>query len=130
MSEACPPLSSTCIDSRGDLFNLNQSSSRNDLGIGTLALELNLGRNDSGSYGLDTVALGLSNATSGPTVASQIVIGIETNRYRIGMFGLSQQPINITNLAEPHASFLTTLKTQNLIPSLSWGYTAGASYRE
>lgn len=130
LTEGCQPVSSTCSDSRGGLFNLTQSSSRNDLDIYTLQLELNFGRNETGLYGIDTIALGLSNVTGGPTVDSQIVVGIETDRYRTGMFGLSQQPTNLTNYTSPHASFLTTLKTQNLIPSLSWAYTAGARYRE
>lgn len=130
LTDGCQPVSSTCSDSRGGLFNLTQSSSRNDLDIYTLQLELNFGRNEIGLYGIDTIALGLSDVTGGPTVNSQIVVGIETDRYRTGMFGLSQQPTNLTNFTSPHASFLTTLKTQNLIPSLSWAYTAGASYRE
>ena len=130
INEGCQPLNSTCSESRGGLFNLTQSTSRVDLGILTLARELNLGYNDTGYYGADTMALGLSNDTGGPAVNSQVVVGIETNHYRIGMFGLSQQPSNLTNFTEPHASFLTTLKTQKLIPSLSWAYTAGASYRE
>ena len=129
-TQGCPPNNSTCSDARGGLFDLNQSSSRNDLGIYTLALELNFGRNETGYYGVDTVAPGLSNVTGGPTVDSQIVVGIETNHYRTGMFGLSPQPTNLTNFTEPHASFLTTLKTRNLISSLSWAYTAGAHYSE
>ena len=130
MTTGCQPLSFACSSSRGGLFNLTQSSSRNDLGLYNLDLELNLGDNETGSYGVDKIALGLSNVTGGPTVDSQIVVGIETDYYRTGMFGLSPQPTNLTNFTEPHASFLTTLKTQNLIPSLSWAYTAGARYRE
>ena len=32
-------------------------------------------------------------------------------------------------MRNPQPSFLSNLKNQSLIPSLSWGYTAGASYR-
>lgn len=56
--------------------------------------------------------------------------GIATNAYYMGMFGLGDQPTNITNLTNPHPSFLTTMKSSNLIPSLSWAYTAGAPYRK
>lgn len=47
-----------------------------------------------------------------------------------GIFGLNPQPVNFTslgNLSSP--SFLTTLKDEGTIPSLSWSYTAGAKYR-
>lgn len=130
MTEGCQPPSSACTDARGGLVNLNQSSSRQELGLYDLNLELNLGHNASGDYGLDTVALGLSAATDGPTLDSQVVVGIQTNRYRVGMFGLNQQPTNVSNFTRPYPSFLTTLKTQDIIPSLSWAYTAGAQYRE
>lgn len=46
------------------------------------------------------------------------------------MLGLSTQPVNYTttgNFSAP--SFFTSLRSQNLIPSLSWSYTAGAKYR-
>ena len=130
MTEGCQSATPACNDARGGLVNLNQSSTRQELGIYDLNLELNLGHNDSGGYGLDTVALGLSDATGGPTLDSQVVVGIQTNRYRVGVFGLNQQPTNVSNFTHPYPSFLTALKTQDLIPSLSWAYTAGAKYRK
>jgi hypothetical protein len=33
-------------------------------------------------------------------------------------------------MRDPQPSFLSELKNQSLIPSLSWGYTAGAAYRD
>lgn len=128
MNEGCQPFSSECSDARGNTVNLNQSVSRKEFGLFDLGLELNLGRNESGDYGLDSLALGLNNATGGPALDSQIVVGIETNHYRVGMFGLSQQPTNVSTYSNSYSSFLTSLKTQNLIPSLSWAYTAGARY--
>ena len=128
MNEGCQSFSSECSNDRGDTVNLNQSSSRKEIGLFDLGLELNLGRNDSGDYGLDTLALGLSNTTGGPTLDSQVVVGIETNRYRVGMFGLNSQPTNLSSYSNSYPSFLASLKTQNLIPSLSWAYTAGARY--
>ena len=48
-----------------------------------------------------------------------------------GAFGLNTQPVNFTSLGNFSApSFLTTLKDQGHIPSLSWSYTAGAKYRK
>ena len=128
MNQGCQPFSSECSNDRGSTVNLNQSTSRKEFGLFDLGLELNLGRNESGDYGLDSLALGSNNATGGPTLDSQIVVGIETNDYRVGMLGLNQQPIKLSSHSDSYSSFLTSLKTRNLIPSLSWAYTAGARY--
>lgn len=114
--------------SRGGTFSINESKTWN--GTGNLGVELNLGYDYVGAYGLDTVALGFSSFNGGPLLDSQVVVGIETNAYFVGMFGLGPQPTNFTDFSEPHPSFLSTLKSENLIPSLSWGYTAGARYRK
>ena len=128
MNGGCQPFSSECNNDRGDTVNLNQSSTRKEIGLYDLGLELNLGRNESGDYGLDSLALGLTPSVGGPTLDSQVVVGIETNHYRLGMFGLSQQPTNLSSFSDSYPSFLASLKAQNLIPSLSWAYTAGARY--
>lgn len=95
-----------------------------------MGLELNLGYNHNASYGLETVALGLSNATGGPYLDSQLIADFATNDYYIGLFGLGRQPTNFSTFDTPHPSFLASLKSQGMIPSLSWGYTAGARYRQ
>ena len=128
MNGGCQPFSSECSNDRGDTVSLNQSSSRKEIGLFDLGLELNFGRNETGDYGLDSLALGLGTTTGGPTLDSQVVVGIETNRYRVGMFGLNQQPTNLSSYFNSYPSFLASLKAQNVIPSLSWAYTAGARY--
>ena len=144
LPQGCPPNtpginpSLTCSQSRGELFDTSQSNTWSVLGNYSLGIEANLGYSDPATWGLDTVALGLSNATGGPTLSNQVVAGLETYDYYTGYFGLGNQPVNLTastdvnNLTDttPHPSFLTTMKSQNLIPSLSWAYTAGAIYRE
>ena len=95
-----------------------------------MGLELNLGYNRNSSFGMDSVALGLSNATGGPYLGSQVVADFQTNDYYIGLFGLGQQPTNFSTFDTPYPSFLTSLKSKGMIPSLSWGYTAGARYRQ
>lgn len=126
----CKPFSSKCSDARDGLFNQNQSSTWKDLGPFTLALEQNLGHNESGAYGLDTMSIGLTNATGGPTLSSQVIAGIETEHWYLGLFGLQQQAMNLTDFFQPHAFFLSSLRSRNLIPSLSWAYIAGAHYRK
>lgn len=117
-------------NSRGGAFNVTKSMTWNSTGIFPLGLELNLNYGDTGAYGLDTVALGYSDSIGGPPLDSQVVVGMEAYSYYIGMFGLGPQPTNLTDFSKPYPSFLSTLKSRNMIPSLSWGYTAGAHYRE
>jgi len=45
------------------------------------------------------------------------------------MFALGPKPTNFTNFDSPQPSWMWTAKNQSLIPSLSWGYTAGAPYQ-
>ncbi|KAL8702990.1 MAG: hypothetical protein Q9201_003827 [Fulgogasparrea decipioides] len=130
-SLGCPPGSpASCTKSRGGLFNSNSSRSWTEQGNYSLGLELNLYASDNATYGLDTVALGFTNTTGTPPISNQIVAAITEYEYELGMFGLGPQPTNLTNFSDPHPSFLTTLYNQNLIPSLSWGYTAGAEYQQ
>ena len=126
----------TCAQSRGELFDPSLSTTWSPLGNYSLEIEANLGYDTVASYGLDTVALGFSNDTGGPTLQGQVVGGLEPYLFYTGVFGLKNQPTNFTasndqfNLTntKPYSSFLTTMRNQNLIPSLSWAYTAGAMY--
>ena len=132
----CPPgrngtsASSSCSQSRGGLFDSTQSSSWQTLGNYSLGLELNLGYDDTATYGLDTVALGFDNSMGGPTIDSQVISDLATRDFYLGVFGLGHQGTNISNFTEPRPSFLTAMRNKSLIPSLSWAYTAGAPYRE
>ena len=121
-----------CASSRGalgGLFATNKSSSWKDIGIYHLGLEAELGYRGNGLFGSETVGLQVPNS-GGVELHDQIVAGIVTDDYYFGIFGLGAKPINFTNLNNPVPSFLHTLKSQEKIPSLSWGYTAGASYRK
>ena len=138
----CPPgtpgttPTKTCSQSRGITFDSSLSTTWSSLGNYSLGVETNLGYDAPANYALDTVALGFSNATGGPTLQRQVVAGMETYLYYTGLFGLGNQPSNFTasndasNLTGtvPYTSFLKTMKDQNLIPSLSWAYNAGAFY--
>ena len=115
------------------MFNSNASKTWLGQGSYGLGIESNLGPKFSslgGAYGLDTVALAEGNATGGPSLDGQTVAEVGSILYYTGMFGLNNQPNNLTTFDDPLPSYLTTLKTKNLIPSLSWAYTAGASYRK
>lgn len=57
------------------------------------------------------------------------VAGIATPNSYLGQFTVNPRPINFTDFNDPQPSYMTLLKEQNYIPSLSFGYTAGAQYR-
>lgn len=120
---------SNCADLRGEEFNPNASSTWEFKNYYELGLESNLGYTGSGEFGLDKVGLGWQGS-GGPVLDHQVVAGIATEDFWLGLFGLTPRPTNFTNFNNPQPSFVETLKNQSLIPSLAWSYTAGASYRK
>ena len=85
-----------------------------------------LGIASKGEYGLDTVGLGVE-ATTGLTSNQNVVAGVLTEPFYLGQLGLRRS--NATGVNST-ASLMTQLKNENMIPSLSYGYTAGAIYRK
>jgi len=135
-SDAVAPNTTNCADSRGKIFESNSSStwSTQKLANGGLfsldTYEENfLGLSGNGLYGFDTVQLGLPGSGL-PTVQSQLIAGIAVPQYWLGSLPLSPYPHNFTNMNTPFPSMLSTLRNDSLIGSLSWGYTAGAAYRD
>ncbi|KAL9111498.1 MAG: hypothetical protein Q9187_007913, partial [Circinaria calcarea] len=120
-----------CADTRGDLFNRAGSTTWKDQKNWPLVAEQNLGFTccddaahfNAGNYGFDT--LGISSKSGNITLDQQVVAAIATKDFYLGNLGLSPRAVN-QNLGP---SFLKSLKDQNKIPSLSYGYTAGAVYR-
>lgn len=134
LTEGCisldPP---TCAISRGGIFHPNESSTwvANNVtlkGVFSLELESNLGYTGNGEYGYDTVALGWQGSGP-PSLDQQIVAGVATKEFYLGVFGLNPRPSNFSNFNDPTPSYLSNLKQKSLIPSLTWGYTAGNQYR-
>lgn len=124
---------SNCTESRGGEYDDTKSSTWNAKGIFLLGEEIDLGYTGpnnivNGSYGYDTLALQRQGAASIP-VDHQVLAAIITEDFYVGSLGLSNQPINVSS-TDSSPSLLSSLKTQNLIPSVSYGYTAGASYRK
>lgn len=125
---------SNCGDSRGvwpfetqdsDGFQTNRSSTWKDIGLYRLFVEEHLGIEGNGLFGYDSVGLG----ATGNATENQVVAGIGTPSYWLGLLGLGA---NYTNFSEDErpVSLLRTLKDSGKIPSLSYGYTAGAPYSE
>lgn len=120
----------TCATERGGIFEPDDSSTWNEIGIYNLNLftEAGLGYYANGLYGFETVALGLLGS-GGPTLTHQVVAGIAAPNFWLGALPLSPWPLNFTTQNQPQDSLLTSLVKNGSIPSLSWGYTAGANGR-
>lgn len=74
------------------------------------------------------MGLGIQGS-GGPSLPHQIVGAFSTDDFYLGFFGVNPASTNFTQQEQGEASYMTTLKNQNLIPSLSFGYTAGNKYR-
>ncbi|PVH88812.1 acid protease, partial [Cadophora sp. DSE1049] len=111
-------------------FRTNLSSTWELINLYKLALEDHLdGYTGNGLYGFETVGLQIQNS-GGLTLNHSIVAGIGTKYFMLGVFGLGPKTTNFDDFNDPQPSFMWTLKNQSLIPSLSYGYYAGASYDE
>ncbi|KAK2754795.1 hypothetical protein FQN54_006688 [Arachnomyces sp. PD_36] len=113
----------TCRDKRGGIFFSDQSSSWDSVGSYALGFDLRLGYSGNGDYGYDDIAL-----TEDIVVPSQIVSVINSTDHWLGYMGLGIQETNFTDVNK--LSFIGSLvENQSLIPSHSYGYTAGAYHR-
>ncbi|KAM3075652.1 hypothetical protein ACMFMG_007785 [Clarireedia jacksonii] len=135
-TNAIDPVPSDCARSRGGTFDNGLSTSWDNRGIFGIngvsyGFEANLGYNFDAKYGLDTLGLGYSDGADSPVMKNQTVAAYAmASPLYTGIFGLGTQPIiyqTFGNISVP--SFFRSLRDQNLIPSLSWSYTAGAKYR-
>lgn len=114
-------------------FNANWSSTWQALERTSynLIMEENLGLTGVGEYGYDTIGIGLpvngSQTGSGNHVMDhQVIAGVADPDFWIGYLPLSQKASNFS-IAVP--SYLSNLVASASIPSLSFGYTAGAQYQ-
>ena len=127
-TQGCAVGDSTCENGRGLLFNPNSSSTWSQYGFFALGAEQNLGETGSARYGNDTVGLGIQGS-GGPSLPNQIIGAYSVDDFYLGFFGLNPASTNFTPQEKGKESYMTSLKNQNLIPSLSFGYTAGNQYR-
>ncbi|KAF1848877.1 acid protease [Cucurbitaria berberidis CBS 394.84] len=118
---------SDCETSRGFLYNNTDSKTWRRKGYYQLWLEKNLGLVGNGLYGFDSVGLGLLGE-QGPSVQNTTIGTLVTANFWLGHIGLHPKPTNFSAFENPIPSYLSDLFTQKKIPSLSFGYTAGAQY--
>lgn len=125
---------SSCGELRGVYkdrgFQNNISSTFESIGTFNLVLEPQLSETPgAGAFGYDTVAVQVSNP-GGPSLQHQHFAAMQNRYPMLGVFGLGPESTNSSNFDDPQLSFMTRLREQKFIPSLSYGYTAGAAYRE
>ena len=121
-----------CIKGRGGFFDASKSTSwfRKDIYQLNEAANLGYGSNlNNGTYGFDTLGFVGAPGVVDITLDHQVVAGISTDSFYLGSLGLAPQPVNFSNTDDSSPSLLSSLKTKGNIPSLSFGYTAGAAYR-
>jgi hypothetical protein len=125
-----------CTISRGGLFNGTASTtyeSRNNYSLENVASLKNYGlASEAIHMGLDLTTLGYKGSSSS-NPQKQIIWDFGSYQYTLqGLVGLHQAPVNLSDtggFGYPNPSFIQTLRNANSIPSVSYGYTAGAKYR-
>lgn len=122
-----------CTDARGGLFDSSKSSTWFRKDIYQLNEAMNLGYRGNeynGTYGFDTMALSGPSGSPRISLDHQVIAGLAVSKgFYLGSIGLAPQTVNFSNSGDSSPSFISSLKEQNLIPSLSYGYTAGAFYK-
>ncbi|KAF8253927.1 acid protease, partial [Wilcoxina mikolae CBS 423.85] len=137
--QACRKNDTLCISQRGGSLNTTNSTSWEAQGPYQLEMSSYLfnysnpkwGTNFSlpprGDYGLAT--LGLTRQSTGPTLKKQVVATFQAVGFYLGFFGLASDDTDFGDGIK-HPSYLTSLYNESKIPSMSWGYQAGAAYRK
>ena len=112
-----------CTPLRGATYDPARSSTWDLSGFYPLEFDQQLGFGGYGQYGFDTVALG-----DNVSIASGVVNVVNATEYWLGLFGLGITTVKLNQTNKK--TVLTTMVETGLVPSHSYGYTAGAFYRE
>lgn len=132
----CPPYGPTgCSDTtrsntRGGIFDSSKSLTYTPQSRFSLYSEEYLGYNIEGDLGFDDVMLGLQGSGA-PQASHSLMAGMQNwNLIWVGILGLNSRPVKFTDTNSPQPSLIQLLNDTGKIPSVSWGYTAGAPYRK
>ncbi|KAI0840771.1 acid protease [Hypoxylon sp. FL0890] len=124
-SGGCGP-TSHCADARGGVYNTTASQSWSPLGAWQLGLDY-LGLGGNGDYGMETVVVYDSVRRWQTSFNKQVVAGINETGYYTGFFGLGITPGRFNNVVA-QSPIAALVEQDGIIPSHSYGYTAGAYY--
>ncbi|KAH7065810.1 aspartic peptidase domain-containing protein [Paraphoma chrysanthemicola] len=106
-------------------FQNNASSTWRNMGIYQIGLGTELGLGGLGYFGTDTVTL---SGGKSATLSDMLISTYATEDIWLGQLGLSKFGLN-TSADGQQPSMISRMKADGHIPSLSFGYQAGASYR-
>jgi hypothetical protein len=122
-----------CLQDRGgQIFYPYASSSWDPVGRYSLGADRELGNHGYADYGLDALTVGVA----GPNVTSSIIGAfngtntINNTYYITGLFGLGLGTGTFNNDITPVPALNALVKTEGKVPGNSYGFTAGAHYRE
>ncbi|KAH0536869.1 hypothetical protein FGG08_006300 [Glutinoglossum americanum] len=120
-----------CPSLRGGTFNPNESSTWHSQGLFQLSLYTQsvLGYSGNADIGFENVTIGWQGQGGPALLVPQVVAGIATKDFFIGVLGLNARAVNITDLNHPWSSLLGMLRSDKLVNGSSFGYTAGAPYK-
>lgn len=133
VSLGCQGAALNCSDARGGIFETDGSRTWSNKSAENsffkIIAEANLQFNVDALYGFDTVQIG-SPGGSNATVEHQVVAGITAPELYVGSLGLHNRNVVFQADQIGTPSFISLLNTTKQIPSLSYGFFAGASYRK
>ncbi|KAE8440591.1 hypothetical protein EG329_007049 [Mollisiaceae sp. DMI_Dod_QoI] len=129
---ACAANDSLCVTSRGGhLYDPLKSSTWQSEGFFQFSVDSQLGNKGYGWYGLDDITFGSSGIT-----VSESVVGsfngsgpLSGTQYMLGFFGLGITISDFNNV-NPLPSINALVERNGVIPSHSYGFTAGAKYQQ
>ncbi|KAF1929215.1 acid protease [Didymella exigua CBS 183.55] len=111
-------------------FQVTRSTMWSAIGQYGVDLEDALNMTADGLFGYDQVALGPAQDTNSVTTMDhQVVAAVADMDYFMGVLPLGTAQSSFSSLSEPQESLMWNLRNSSRIPSLSYGYTAGAKYR-
>lgn len=130
----CQGAALNCSDARGGIFDLDGSrtwsNKSGEKSFFNIISEVKLLQSDVNAlYGFDTVQIG-SPGGSNATVEQQVVAGIAAPELYVGSLGLHNRDVLFQADQQGQKSFISRLSRTKQIPSLSYGFFAGASYRK
>ncbi|KAK3400086.1 aspartic peptidase domain-containing protein [Sordaria brevicollis] len=124
------PGNQPCVDARGGVFDHHVSETWHTLGAGAYELGMNhIGVQRNGDYGLDTVAFVDTMASSATSIDNVLIAAVNATEYYQGYIGLGVTQGSIDHNAT-YPLITQLAEVDGMIPSHSYGYTAGAYYRD
>ena len=116
-----------CSTARGGIYYPSESKHWSGLGTWELGLP-DLGTGGNGQYGFDTISTRSPITNTAFGMSNVLISAINSTGYYLGFFGVGLRSGNFGDIvASP--PMRQAVASFGCIPSYSYGYTAGASYR-